>query len=155
MDMSDRAKLLQLMEERAAVEEWRATLTDHERRNLNNPVMVWRKWTAATKVKKPKPRSAGASASEHGRAKEMIQQQQARIEELEEERLDPGDSPDVVADRILAAYPETAKEIADAIYARLPKPTAEERAKRMEAAGFRRTKRRSPQPKESGTEITG
>jgi hypothetical protein len=29
MDKSDRAKLLQLMEERLAVEEWRATLTDH------------------------------------------------------------------------------------------------------------------------------
>jgi hypothetical protein len=65
MDKSDRAKLLQLMEERAAVEEWRAALTDHERRNLNNPVIVWRKWTAATRVKKPKPRTApGASAQE-------------------------------------------------------------------------------------------
>lgn len=125
MDASDRAKLLQLMEERAAVEEWRATLTDHERRNLNNPVMVWRKWTAATKVKKPKPRTAGASASEHGRAKEMIQQQQARIDELEEECLNPSDPPDIVADRILAIYPDTAKEIANAIYARLsPKRAA-------------------------------
>jgi hypothetical protein len=47
MDKSDRAKLLQLMEERPAVEEWRATLTDYERRNLNNPIVVWRKWTAA------------------------------------------------------------------------------------------------------------
>src|SRR6516165_4699679 len=38
MDKSDRAKLLQLMEERPAVEEWRVTLPDYERRNLNNPV---------------------------------------------------------------------------------------------------------------------
>src|SRR5262245_48892867 len=53
MDKSDRAKLLQIMEERAAVEEWRATLTDHERRNYNSPTVVWRKWNAATKVKKP------------------------------------------------------------------------------------------------------
>ena len=37
MDKSKRAKLLQLMEERPGVEEWRATLTDYERRNLNNP----------------------------------------------------------------------------------------------------------------------
>jgi hypothetical protein len=43
MDKSDRAKLLQLMEERPAVEEWRATLTDYERRNLNNPTIAWRK----------------------------------------------------------------------------------------------------------------
>src|SRR5262245_24358162 len=59
MDKSDRAKLLQLMEERAAVEEWRATLTQNERDNLNNPTVAWRKWNAATRVKKPKPRSAG------------------------------------------------------------------------------------------------
>src|ERR1700760_2271005 len=43
MDKSDRAKLLQLMEERGSVEEWRSTLTDYERRNLNNPTLVWRK----------------------------------------------------------------------------------------------------------------
>ena len=48
MDASDRAKLLQLMEERPAIEEWRATLTDHERRSLNNPTLVWRKWNAMT-----------------------------------------------------------------------------------------------------------
>lgn len=85
MDKSDRAKLLQLMEERPGVEEWRATLTDYERRNLNNPTIAWRKWTAATKVKKPKPRTAGTSATEHGRALSTLDQQQARIEELEEE----------------------------------------------------------------------
>jgi hypothetical protein len=85
MDKSDRAKLLQLMEERPAVEEWRATLTDHGRRNLNNPVIVWRKWTAATRVKKPKPRTAGSSASEMGRARATVQEQDERIRELEEE----------------------------------------------------------------------
>jgi hypothetical protein len=85
MDKSDRAKLLQLMEERPAVEELRMTLADYERRMLNNPVIVWRKWTAATRVKKPTPRSAGVSASEHGRAQATVAQLQARVEELEEE----------------------------------------------------------------------
>jgi hypothetical protein len=85
MDKSDRAKLLQLMEERPAVEEWRTTLTDYERRNLNNPVIVWRKWTAATRVKKPKDRTAGFSASEMGRARRTVQEQDERIRELEEE----------------------------------------------------------------------
>jgi hypothetical protein len=85
MDKSDRAKLLQLMEERPAVEEWRASLTDHERRSLNNPVMVWRKWTAATRVQKPKPRGANVSATEHRRALATIERQQARIEELDQE----------------------------------------------------------------------
>src|SRR5262249_6318984 len=85
MDKSDRAKLLQLMEERPAVEEWRAGLDVHERRSLNHPVIVWRKWTAATRVKKPKQRTAGVSASEHGRTQAIIGQLQARVAELEEE----------------------------------------------------------------------
>jgi hypothetical protein len=85
MDKSDRAKLLQIMEERPAVEEWRASLTLHERLRCNNPTVAWRKWTAATRVKKPKPRSAGVSATEHGRARAIIDQQAARITELEEE----------------------------------------------------------------------
>src|SRR5262245_20518112 len=85
MDKSDRAKLLQLMEERPAVEEWRVTLTDHERRNLNNPIIVWRKWTAATRVKKPRSRTAAVPASEHDRAQAIIEQLQARNAELEEE----------------------------------------------------------------------
>lgn len=107
MDASDRAKLLQIMEERAAVEEWRSTLTDHERRNLNNPVMVWRKWTAATKVKK-KPKKGGPGARERA----MIEEQQARIQELEEERLNPDDEPLAVVDRLLATYPpEVIEEI--------------------------------------------
>jgi len=76
---------LQLMEERPAVEEWRSTLPDYERRSLNNPVIVWRKWTAATRVKKPKSRTAAVSATEHGRAQAIIEQLQARIGELEEE----------------------------------------------------------------------
>jgi len=85
MDAGDRAKLLQLVEERPAVEAWRATLTDKERRNLNNPTTVWRKWHAATKVKKPKSRLAGTSATEHGRAVATIEQLQARNTELQEE----------------------------------------------------------------------
>jgi hypothetical protein len=85
MDKSDRAKLLQLMEERPAVEEWRAGLPDQDRMRLNNPTIVWRKWTAATRVKKPKPRSAGVSATEHGRAQGIIEELQARNAELEEE----------------------------------------------------------------------
>lgn len=111
MDKSDRAKLLQLMEERPAVEEWRAQLTDYERRNLNNPTLLWRKWTADTKVKKPKSRAGAVSGAEHGRAQKIIEELQGRNQELEEERLNPDDPPDVVADRIAAVYPDTALEI--------------------------------------------
>ena len=85
MDGADRAKLLQLMEERPAVEEWRATLPDPVRRSLNHPTIVWRKWRAATRVKKAKPRSAGFSAAEMGRARATVEQLQERIAELEQE----------------------------------------------------------------------
>jgi hypothetical protein len=84
-DKSLRAKLLQLMEERPAVEAWRASLTDQERRDLNNPAVIYRRWTAATKVHKPKPRTAGISASEAGRAQATIDQLQERTAELEQE----------------------------------------------------------------------
>jgi hypothetical protein len=85
MDKSDRAKLLQLMEERPAVEEWRATLTDYERRNCNSPLGVWRKWTAATRVQKRRPRAVNVSGREHARAVAKVEQLQARVKELEEE----------------------------------------------------------------------
>jgi len=77
MDKSDRSKLLQLMENRAAVEEWRATLTDYERRNLNNPTLVYRKWSAANRVRARRPRNGAVSITQHNRAQE-------RIRELEE-----------------------------------------------------------------------
>jgi hypothetical protein len=80
MDKSDRAKLLQLIEERPAVEEWRTTLDDHTRRNLNNPVSVWRKWTAATRVRPKKSRTAPGARERH--ANEGLQ---ARVDELEQE----------------------------------------------------------------------
>src|SRR5215468_4852115 len=78
MDKSDRAKLLQLMEERLAVEEWRANLPNYEQRRLNNPIVVWRKWTAETRVKRKPKRSKNASASAG-----EVEQLQARVEELE------------------------------------------------------------------------
>jgi hypothetical protein len=141
MDKADRIKLMQLMDELPAIEEWRATgLSDKERRDLNHPTTVWRKWKGSTKEKAPKKRGQGDA-----RARAMVEEQQARIEELEEERLSPDASPTEVADRIVALYPDTAREIAELILKALPKPTADEHARRMEAAGFRRTKRR-PQP---------
>jgi hypothetical protein len=78
MDNSDRAKLLQLMEERPAVEEWRASLTPHQRRNLNNPTVVWRKWKALGRARQSKS-PAGA------RLRRANEQLQARVRELEEE----------------------------------------------------------------------
>src|SRR5262252_1307845 len=80
MDQSDRAKLLKIMEERPAIEEWRAGLPTNIRRDLNNPTVVFRKWQKDTKVTTPKPKGKGDA-----RARAMVEQQSARIEELEEE----------------------------------------------------------------------
>jgi hypothetical protein len=35
--------------------------------------LAGRKWTAATRVQKPKPRTAGVSASEHNRARATVE----------------------------------------------------------------------------------
>lgn len=80
IDKSDRAKLLELMEERLAIEEWRATLTDDERRNLNHPTIVWRRWKAVTRIK-----TRTVSTREMQRARATIAQLQGRVEELEQE----------------------------------------------------------------------
>jgi len=55
MDASDRAKLFTVMENRPAIEQWRATLTLTERLRLNHPTAVLRKWQNATKEPRAKP----------------------------------------------------------------------------------------------------
>jgi hypothetical protein len=85
MDNSDRAKLLQIMEELPAIEEWRANeLSDHERRTLNHPTLVWRKWNARNR-ERSRSRTASFSAREMGRTRATVEQQQERIAELEQE----------------------------------------------------------------------
>jgi hypothetical protein len=53
MDSSDRARLLKVMEHKHEIEGWRTTLTETERKRLNHPSTVWRKWQARTKVSDP------------------------------------------------------------------------------------------------------
>src|SRR5262245_54735662 len=48
-----RAHLLKVMEERAGIEEWRATLTEAERRRFNHPSVVWRKFNASPRDQRP------------------------------------------------------------------------------------------------------
>ena len=52
---SDRAALLEIVEgeRRAAVETWRATLTESDRLALNHPRAVLRKFKATTRARKP------------------------------------------------------------------------------------------------------
>jgi hypothetical protein len=55
IDKGDRHRLFAVMDNRAAIEAWLATLTLTERLRLNHPNSVWRKWQAATKGPKRKP----------------------------------------------------------------------------------------------------
>jgi hypothetical protein len=48
-------------------------------------------------VKNPRPRTAGVSATEHGRAQGMVQQLQARTEELEQKLVSTRQSLDEVS----------------------------------------------------------
>jgi hypothetical protein len=50
LDKGDRSRLFKLMDNLAAIEAWRATLTTTERLKLNHPNSVLRKWQAATSV---------------------------------------------------------------------------------------------------------
>jgi hypothetical protein len=82
IDRSDRANLLRLMEELPAVEEWRASLNEQERHNLNNPTLVWRKWKALEQPRRSRSSPDGA------RLRRTNEQLQARVEELEQELVD-------------------------------------------------------------------
>jgi hypothetical protein len=93
MDKSDRAKLLQVMEERLAIEEYRAGLTERERRNANNPVVVLRKWKALERrPRSSRPESVIVRENQRLRAHLLEMQQEldsahARIRELEDEKV--------------------------------------------------------------------
>jgi hypothetical protein len=75
----DRANLLRVMRERLAIEEWRASLTEHERHKLNNPTVVWRKWNALERPRRSRSSPDGV------RLRRTNEQLQARVQELEEQ----------------------------------------------------------------------
>jgi hypothetical protein len=49
IDQGDRKRLFDILEHRAEIEQWRATLTLTERLRINHPSTVWRKWRAESK----------------------------------------------------------------------------------------------------------
>lgn len=54
MDKGERSRLFNIMDVRADIEKWRATLTITERLKLNHPSVIMRKFKAATEIPKPK-----------------------------------------------------------------------------------------------------
>jgi hypothetical protein len=77
MDKSDRLRLLLVMENLPAIEQWRTTLKPIEQMRLNHPSSVWRRWKASTeapgkKVDK-KPSKLLAALEENVRLKKEIE----------------------------------------------------------------------------------
>jgi hypothetical protein len=63
-DKGDRKRLLDVMDNRLAIEEWRMkTLTLVERRKINHPSTVLRKWKAATKIGELRERRTQSNAA--------------------------------------------------------------------------------------------
>lgn len=53
IDKGARSRLLECLQHRDEIEQWRALLTDGERFHFNHPSTVWRKWKGATAVPDP------------------------------------------------------------------------------------------------------
>jgi hypothetical protein len=88
-DKGDRSRLFDVMDHLPAIEAWRATLSLTERRKLNHPSTVWRKWQAATKIPEPRATPAGVDARPSLAALEdEIAQARAHIADLEASRGD-------------------------------------------------------------------
>jgi hypothetical protein len=94
-DGGDRKRLFDCMDNLPAIEAWRATLSLTERRKLNHPSTVWRKWQATTKVPEPRPTPAGADARPSLAAlEEELAQARAHIADLEASRGEASQSED-------------------------------------------------------------
>lgn len=94
MDKGDRARLFNIMDNLAPIEQWRSTLTLQERIKYNHPNSVWRKYQKAIEPPpkaeegeaKPTLRDSVANLSEEADdLRRQLQQAHARIAELEEE----------------------------------------------------------------------
>jgi hypothetical protein len=91
LDPSDRKRLLDCCDHRVAIEQWRATkLTGPQRRKLNHPSSVWRRWKADTEMPAEK--------------KAKAEKKQARIDKQKEEgNLHAGKSNSELVDELEAA----------------------------------------------------
>jgi hypothetical protein len=86
IDKGDRSHLLEVIDNRPAIEAWRATLTLTVRLRLNHPSSVLRKWKAGTEGKEWKPtlRESIANLSEdNAKLKREVEELTARLQEAE------------------------------------------------------------------------
>jgi hypothetical protein len=115
---SERSRLYQCTANLEAIERWRGTLTEPERRRLNHPESVWRKFEAATKPPtEPKPESpyakmraslVAAQEAQH-RAEQALKQIDLDFDDIDEMAA-------VVAERL--STPMRCREMARALDAK-------------------------------------
>jgi hypothetical protein len=66
LDSATRNQLLQIEENKSAIEEWRATLTPAQRLRLNHPSAVWRNWQRTVKSAGKKQAGEVEQSSDEG-----------------------------------------------------------------------------------------
>jgi hypothetical protein len=87
IDKGDRSRLFDILKNRPAIEEWRATLPRSDRLRTNAPSTVWRKWQASLKPTPEGGRTNQTSQqSQLSKAKAENEQLRAHVAELEAAR---------------------------------------------------------------------
>jgi hypothetical protein len=83
----DRSHLIEVIENRPAIEAWRETLTQTVRLHLSHPSNVLRNWKAGTEGKEPKPRTLRDSVAnlseDNAKLKREVEELTARLREAE------------------------------------------------------------------------
>jgi hypothetical protein len=123
IDKGDRARLLEVMDKLVEIEAWRATLTERQRRLLNHPTTVLRKWRTATAVVDPKaPPKASATAKLKESVAELSEENYCLKRDADASSFDlwSGKEPKEIAIVLLARLlPTKAKQVAEAILSKL------------------------------------
>jgi hypothetical protein len=87
IDKGDRRRLIEVIENRPAIEAWRETLTQTVRLRLSHPSSVLQKWKAGTEGKEPKPRTLRDSVAnlseDNAKLKREVEELTARLREAE------------------------------------------------------------------------
>jgi hypothetical protein len=86
IDKGARSRLLDCLEQRAAIEKWRSTLTEAERIRLNHPSTVLRKWKTKTVVPDPNAKRKPSPVAKYKEEIARLEEENHRLLREEERR---------------------------------------------------------------------